>query len=148
MFIAKEKRRGIFKGFVVKGCVEKGKFIYRENYYYCMIKNITKKTTLAKEEKHCKSEWSKLRGLMFTRKLRKALIFSFKKEQLIWVHMFFVWYPIDILWLDKNKKVVQLKDKLRPFRIIPSRKPAKYIVELADGTIAKTKTSVGDKIGF
>lgn len=113
-----------------------------------MLKNKTKNVVLAKNFRFCKSEFSKLRGLMFTKKLKKALIFVFKKEISIHVHMFFVWYPIDILWLDKNKKVIQLKENLKPFRIMIAKKPAKYIVELQDGKIKKTKTAAGDTISF
>ena len=113
-----------------------------------MIKNVTKNRVLAKEFSYCRSEWSKFRGLMFTKKLRKALVFVFKKEKLIGIHMFFVWYPIDILWLDSKKRVVDLRKNFKPFRIVISKRPAKYIIELEDGTIQRTKTSLGDKISF
>jgi uncharacterized membrane protein (UPF0127 family) len=110
--------------------------------------NETKKQILAKKARFCKSEFSKIRGLMFTKRIKKALIFVFRKESLQHIHMFFVWYPIDVLWLDKNKKIVQLKENLKPFRIILAKRPAKYIIELGDGTIRKTKTELDDIISF
>lgn len=113
-----------------------------------MLINKTKKTLLAKEYRYCETEFSKVKGLMFTKKLTSALIFPFKKEILQHIHMFFVWYPIDILWLNKNKKVVQLKENLKPFRIAFARKPALYIIELETGTIKKSKTEIGDLINF
>jgi len=85
---------------------------------------------------------------MFTRKLTKALIFPFKKESIQHVHMFFVWYPIDVLWLDKNKKVIQLKENLNPFRIVLAKKPAKYIIEFEKGIIRISGTELNDKISF
>lgn len=85
---------------------------------------------------------------MFKRKTDKALIFVFDREKIINLHMFFVFFPIDVLWLDKNKKVVQIKEHLKPFRIIIAKKSAKYIVELPNNTIKKSQTSLGDTISF
>jgi len=112
------------------------------------LTNKTKKTILTKNIKFCKTELSKIKGLMFTKKLNKALIFVFKKESLQHIHMFFVWYPIDVLWLDKNKKVVQLKENLKPFKIILAKNPAKYIIELENKTIQKSRTEINDQISF
>ena len=112
------------------------------------IVNKTKKIILTKNIKFCKTEFSKIKGLMFTKKLTKALIFIFKKESLQHIHMLFVWYPIDVLWLDKNKKVVQLKENLKPFRIILAKKPSKYIIELSNGEIKKSRTEINDQISF
>jgi len=50
--------------------------------------------------------------------------------------------------MDKNKRVVQLRENFRPFRMIIAKKPAKYMIELANGTIKKSKTLVNDKISF
>ena len=113
-----------------------------------MIKNITKNKILAKNKRFLNTEFQKFMGVMFAKKLNKGLIFVFRKEKLISLHMFFVFYPIDALFLDKKKKVVQLKESFKPFRALISKKPAKYVLELPEGTIKKSKTAVGDRIGF
>ena len=47
-----------------------------------MITNKTTKQTLAKETKHCRTIFSKAKGLMFTKQKKdKALIFYFDKEK-------------------------------------------------------------------
>ena len=46
-------------------------------------------------------------GLMFSK--QKNIIFEFKKEKKELIHMFFVFYPIDLIFLNKSKKVVELK---------------------------------------
>lgn len=112
-----------------------------------MIKNITKNKILCKKVKYCKNILSQMRGFMFS-KPDKALVFIFKKEKIINLHMFFIFHPIDVLWLDKNKKIVKKKEKFKPFRIVFSDKKAQYIIELPAGIIAKTKTEVGDTISF
>ncbi len=51
-------------------------------------------------------------GLMFSRK--KILVFDFKKKINALIHMFFVFYPIYAIALDKKKKVIDAK-LLYPF---------------------------------
>lgn len=112
------------------------------------IANISRKTILAEEVKICKDDFSKAIGLMFSEKQDKVLVFKFDKEKIISLHMFFVFYPIDVLFLDKNKIVVDKKESFKPFTIYNSRKKAMYAVELPAGVIKKTKTGIGDKIEF
>ena len=62
--------------------------------------------------------------------------------------MFFVFYPIDVLFLDKNKVVVDKKENFKPFAFYNSKRKAMYEIELPNGTIRKTKTNIGDKIKY
>ena len=110
------------------------------------IKNTTKKTLLAKNAKLCKNIFSKSLGLMFSK--QKALILIFKKEKIIPLHMFFVFYPIDILFLNKNKIIVEIKENLKPFMLYIPKKKAMCIIELPKNTIKKSNTKIGDKISF
>jgi len=113
-----------------------------------MIINETNKIKLCDYIEYRTSYLSKAIGLMFSKKRKKALVFVFKEEKIISLHMFFVFYPIDVLWLDKEKRVVQLKENFRPFRIVLAGKPAKYIIELPNNTIKKSHTRIGDTISF
>ena len=111
------------------------------------IKNKTKKTLLAKNAKLCKDILSKSLGLMFSSKAR-PLIFTFKNEKIIPLHMLFVFYPIDVLFLDKNKTVTETKENFRPFTFYTPKNNAMYVIELPENTIKQTKTKIGDKIKF
>ena len=113
-----------------------------------LIKNITKKRIISDNASLLKSDFQKFMGLMFTARQKKILIFKFKKEQHVPLHMFFVFYPIDVLFLDKNKIIVDAKEKFKPFAVYNSKKKALYTIELPSGTIKKTKTRIGDKIKF
>ena len=113
-----------------------------------LIKNITKNKILVANSTLCDDIFSKFMGLMFSIKQKKSLIFQFKKEQKIYLHMLFVFYPIDVLFLDKNKIVVDRKENFKPFSFYISKKKALYAIELPSGTIKRTKTEIGDKIGF
>ena len=112
-----------------------------------LIKNTTKKALLAENAKLCRNIFSKSLGLMFSKKIT-SLIFAFEKEKIIPLHMFFVFYPIDILFLDKNLAVVEIKKNFRPFSFYTPKKKAAFVIELPQGAINKTKTEVGDKINF
>ncbi len=78
----------------------------------------------------------------------KNLIFIFKKEKIVPLHMFFVIFPIDVLFINKNKKVVDLKESFRPFTFYTPKAKAKYVVELPKGTIKKSKTKLNDIVSF
>lgn len=80
------------------------------------------------EIKICKSHFSKFRGLMFSKK--KNLLFVFDKEKPIFIHMFFVFFPINIYYFNKNKKLIE-KVRAYPFTILKPRK-AKYILETTE----------------
>ena len=110
------------------------------------IKNTTKNKVIATDFKLCYDNFSKFIGLMFSRKQNRALILKFNQENIISLHMFFVFYPIDVLFLDKNKIVVDKKENFKPFTVYKSKKKAMYAIELPDGNIKKTE--IGDKIKF
>lgn len=114
-----------------------------------MIKNASKNTILSNQSRSLTSALSKGLGLMFRSKPNDTgWIFEFAKERIISLHMFFVFFPIDVLWLDKNKKVVELKKNFRPFTFYTPSKKARYVLEFSAGTIQNSETCLGDKIEF
>jgi len=111
------------------------------------IINSTKKTTISRDYILCRSVSSKALGLMFSSESkvkRHALIFEFNKQDYWSLHMFFVFYPIDVLFLDDKKKVVDMKKEFKPFTTYTPSKMSKYVIELPSGTITRSKTDVGD----
>ena len=114
-----------------------------------MIFNKTKKKVIVKEKKTLKSNLSKSIGLMFSKKIKdKGLVFAFNREKRHLIHMFFVFFPIDVLFLDKDKKVVEIKERLMPFSFYSCKKKSKYFIELPIKTIKRTKTKINHKIEF
>ncbi len=112
-----------------------------------MITNKTRKTIIAETHYNFKSPVSRAIGLMFAMN-PKNLVFIFKKERIVPLHMFFVIFPIDVLFIDKNKKVVEIKENFRPFRSYIPKAKAKYVIELPKGAVKKSKTEIGDIISF
>lgn len=107
-----------------------------------MITHKTSQKTISNEEIVCKSFFSQTRGLMFRSKHNLVMILP--KERKISLHMFFVFYPIDVLVLNKNKEIVEIKRKFKPFTFWNSKEKGKYVVELA----SLGEYSVGDKLVF
>jgi uncharacterized membrane protein (UPF0127 family) len=59
-------------------------------------------------------------------------------------------FPIDIVWLDAGKKVIQIEENVSPDtypQTFCSAKPAQYVIELFPGA-AKAGFKVGDKLPF
>lgn len=65
------------------------------------------------------------------------------------IHMFFMRFPLDVLYMSRDNVVVRAQEGIKPWRIGPLRtRDAAYVIELPAGTIARTTTQVGDKIVF
>jgi|TARA_Y100000310_G_C20201688_1_gene587199 hypothetical protein len=98
------------------------------------------------DAKQVKNIFSQATGLRF-RKFQN-LIFDFKKERKEIIDMFFVFYPIDIIFLNQNKQVTELKKNFKPWRIYKQKTKARFMLELKDGTISKNNVRINDKISF
>jgi len=90
-------------------------------------------------------------GLIFRQELEqdKAMLFVFEREGVYSFHMRNVNFPLDIVWLDQNKKIVFIKNNALPGEenIIPDKK-AEYVLELNSGIIESLGAGIGDKFTF
>jgi len=77
----------------------------------------------------------------------EGMLFAFDKDgdQAIWMKG--MKSPIDIVWLDKNKRVVHVKERVQPdnepHRVYRSPRAARYVLELAAGEVSRAKISAG-----
>jgi len=55
------------------------------------------------------------------------------------VHMFFMRYPIDVIFLDRSHKIIGIEAGLKPFRISKSYKKAVSALEVRAGEAAPLK---------
>ncbi|MCD1294734.1 hypothetical protein CUJ83_06945 [Methanocella sp. CWC-04] len=79
-------------------------------------------------------------GLMFRRDIPEdfAMIFDVIWEQYVDIHMMFVTFPIDLVYLNNEKKIVDLKKGLKPWTGMATPKsPARYVIEMPVGTVEK-----------
>ncbi|MFO7710179.1 MAG: DUF192 domain-containing protein [Candidatus Woesearchaeota archaeon] len=110
-----------------------------------MIANKRTGKVLARDYVWCKNSVSKARGLMFRREA-VPLLMDFSRERRRGLHMCFVFFPIDVAFMDSEGRVVEIKEDFRPFTTYKPGQKSKYILELPAGTIGTTKTRVGDHL--
>jgi uncharacterized protein len=110
-----------------------------------MITNKTTNKIISNKESVCNNVFSQTLGLMFSK--RKNLIMVFNKERNISLHNFFVFYPINVLVLNENKKVIEIKNNFRPFTFWNSKNKGKYLIELGKDE-SKNKVKVNDLLEF
>ena len=77
---------------------------------------------------------------------RKASAFILKTR--FGIHTVGLLFPIDVLILDKENKVVRLKENLKPLRIFIWKPHYNTVIELPGGSIKKSSTALGDKLSF
>src|SRR5438067_11001296 len=108
------------------------------------ITNETRQHTIADKAARAGSFFARGRGLMFTPPLPAGggLVI----EPCSSIHMFFMRYPLDILFLDKQGKVVFMYKGIKPWRVGRVVRGARLAIELPEGAIDRSGTLVGDRI--
>lgn len=64
------------------------------------------------------------------------------------VHMMFMRFSLDVVYVDKSGAVVKAVSDLRPWRFSLGGKGAHVAIELPAGTVDRTGTAPGDQIAF
>lgn len=79
---------------------------------------------------------------------KQNLVMIFPKERKISLHMFFVFYPIDVLIADDQLKIIEIKRDFQPFTTWKSAKKGKYVVELGERRTpaGEVPAALGDQI--
>ncbi len=110
--------------------------------------NKTCNKIISKNVRFASTPLQKMRGLMFRRKPDYALVFQtrFPGRASLSIHMFFVFFSIDVVYL-RNNCVVDIRKGVRPFTlfILPA-KESDTLIELPVGLIEMGKVRVGDII--
>ena len=106
------------------------------------IINKTRDTIISTDTEIADTAISRLVGLLNRSSLPKksALIITECRS----IHMFFMKFAIDVIFVNKKDQVVGLVKRIKPFRLSPYFLRASYVIEIPPGTIEETNTSVGD----
>ena len=112
----------------------------REVFVY----NKTKETFLAFRVKVADSIFSRLIGLLGKR--------SLQPDSGVWivpansVHTLGMMFSFDLILIDKDFRVVGLRELLKPFRITRPNFRAESVLELPAHAVFKSRTEVGDQL--
>jgi len=96
------------------------------------------------------SFFSRFKGLMMVKNLERGLILklpSQRSRRASGIHMFFMRIPLDIIFTDSEKKVVDVVS-LDPWTTYTPKAPAKFVIELKKGKLAESNTEIGDELDF
>lgn len=108
------------------------------------IRNADKNTVLADGCKVADSFFSRFLGLMGAKALKsgEGLLLTPCNS----IHMLFMRFPIDAVFLDTANEVVYIMEGIRPWRISPIIRKARSVLELPAGAARAALTGVGDRL--
>lgn len=110
------------------------------------VYNKTRETFVATEAKIADSYLKRLVGLLGKTKrwaqLGKGLWIIPSRG----VHTIGMLFPIDLIFLSKEKEVVHVEEHVRPFRISRVSLKAMSVLELPPHTIYRSRTQIGDQL--
>ena len=108
--------------------------------------NRTRTTYLATELMIARTHWTRFRGLMATD------VSHFRRGQGLWIspshgiHTFAMRFPIDVVYLDRERIIIHVEEELKPWRVAAVRIQATSVLELPIGTIRESQTAIGDQV--
>jgi uncharacterized membrane protein (UPF0127 family) len=111
--------------------------------------NQTRGTTLCQVVEDAGGLGGQSRGLLGRDHLEPGhgmLFVRGRLEPFMWMHMFFMRFPIDIVFIDRNNAVIRISHALKPWRVSAVVFGASQALELEAGAAARSDTQIGDSI--
>lgn len=110
------------------------------------IHNVTRRSVIATHAVLADTFLSRFIGLMGRDHLPddEALLIT----QCQSIHMMFMKIPLDIIFLDKNKRVVGLQPNIQPWQFSRMYWKAYYALEASPGRISASHTECGDQLDW
>src|SRR5271163_4448054 len=108
--------------------------------------NRTRTTYLATDLLVARTHWSRFRGLMATDSSH------FPRGVGLWIspshgiHTFAMRFPIDAVYLDRDRIGIHIEEDLKPWRLSPVRVQAASVLEVPDGTLRDSLSALGDHV--
>ncbi len=129
--------------FILVGCEEKpqDQVCFEETCYAVETASTTKEQSTGLMNH---SSLPEDQGMLFT--------FVNQKKHAIW--MLNMDFPIDIIWLDKDKKVVYIEENVQPCDNVTSctllspEETSKYVLEINAGEVERKGINIGDQLEF
>lgn len=91
-------------------------------------------------------------GMMYRKSLppHRGMLFVFPDEQMRYFYMKNTEISLDIIYLDKDQRIVSFQKNAMPLdeTSLPSEAPAQYVFEIAAGRADELGMEVGDRIQF
>jgi uncharacterized protein len=111
---------------------------------YVRIENATRGTTVGVRVRVASTSLDRMVGLLRTPEVQPGEGLLIERSPSI--HMFFMPYAIDAVFLSKNGRVTKIVERLQPWRVVLWARGARDCLELRAGAAAKSETRVGDEL--
>ncbi len=106
------------------------------------IVNATRGTVVGESIRRAANPWTRFIGLLGRGGLAEGA--GLHIVPCSSVHMFFMRFALDIIYLDRSLRVVKVVERLKPWRLSAGR-GAHSALELPAGTVRRTGTGPGDE---
>jgi uncharacterized protein len=106
---------------------------------------------VAAEVEYADTMFKQIVGLMFRKSVPEsyAMVFSMKRDNREGIHMLFVRFPIDVVFLDKDKRILDIRRNLKPWTGLAfSKKAFRYAMEMPAGAVARASLKEGEKLDW
>jgi uncharacterized membrane protein (UPF0127 family) len=109
-----------------------------------LVFNLTRQSFLSLGVSPAHTHMSRLRGLLGRMRLRS--------DEGLWIvpcqgiHTIGLLFPIDVIYLDGNQRVIHVIEHLGPFRVSSIRIRSSSVLQLPTRTIYSSNTQVGDQL--
>ncbi|MFC1567122.1 DUF192 domain-containing protein [bacterium] len=106
--------------------------------------NKTQNSLLTENMQEANTIFKKIKGLLGRKSIGEdeCLLIPGAKQ----IHCFFMRFPIDIVFLDKNKKIIKIYKNFKPYRMTSFIFFAKHVLEFKVGFCESKNTKLGDAL--
>lgn len=111
---------------------------------FLRIENQTRETVIAERCRVASSAVDRSVGLLRTPEVLPGEGLYIERSPSI--HMFFMRYAIDVVFVDKELRVTKVVSRLKPWRIVAWARGARDCIELRAGALEGTGTRKGDQL--
>lgn len=118
---------------------------------FVCVQNETRGTVLCLRAKLARGFRERGRGLLGQTQLSVDEGMLFEAERflpLMWMHTFFMTFPIDIIFVGHGNMVTKIQASLKPWRLSAVVLGARMAIELAEGAAIRSNTQIGDLISL
>ncbi len=108
------------------------------------VENVTRGTTVGERIRVASSTKDRTVGLLRTPEVKSGEGLWIERSPSI--HMFFMRYAIDAVFVSKTGRVTKVVPNLKPWRVVWWARGAQDCLELRAGATAESQTQVGDEL--
>ncbi len=105
-----------------------------------------------------RQEFELIRGLMYRDSLaaNRGMVFFYPKEESHPHYMYHAKIPVDIIWMDRERHIVEMSPNTPPCTLPSARacptygghQNSRYVLEVNAGVAAKNHLQLGDRLDF